>query len=303
MLIKKIIIILIPLFGFTIFNLGFNELYYEKNFGAVEYKHDLFPEEGEIFDIVVTGNSQPSAGIDFDYVEEINGLNMALGSQSVDYDYEMYKAFEEYMNEDTVVVVTLTFFSFCDRYNGTLFRYDPFLDVQISLEDRIIFNYFPLFGLNRFQTTLRNILNSNNNLNSNELHYNLDFEQWDLEGENRYEGHKTRANCNQEMYEENLQSIENLISENIDAGRDVYILTMPYHETYWGNLLEDEIEYDKFYSRINYLKSKYNINYLDYTIDDRFYNKYEYFKDWDHMNYIGAETFTRILLDDLKLSE
>lgn len=246
MLTKKIIIILIPLFGFTIFNVGFNEIYYEENFGAVEYKHDLFPEEGEIFDIVVTGNSQPSAGIDFDYVEEVNGLNMALGSQSVDYDYEMYKAFEEYMNEDTVFVVTLTFFSFCDRYNGPLFRYDPFLDVQISLEDRIIFDYLPLFGLNRFETTFWNIINSIDEQVTNDFHYNLDFDQWDIDGENRYEGHKIRANCNQEVYVENLQSIENLISENFDAGRDLYILTMPYHETYWGNLLEDEMNIISF---------------------------------------------------------
>lgn len=297
MLFRKILIILLPIIGFATFNIGFNEFYYKDNFGAVDYKHNLFPDEGVIFDVFVTGNSQPSAGIDFEVTEELQGLNIAFGSQSVNYDYSMYKAFENHMNNNTIALITLTFFSFCDQYEGSLFRYDPFFDTNTTIQDSIIYDYFPLFGLNRFETTLRNLFNADKD--SKSLHYNNDFDEWAIDGLNRYNGHKVRANCNQDLYEENFFYIEKLISDNLDNGRRVYILTMPYHESYWGNLIQDTIEYEKFYSRIDLLTSKHDVVHLDYSIDDRFYSNYEYFHDWDHMNMNGADKFTKIIHNDL----
>ena len=309
MLHKKLLYLLVPVAFYLLLNIVFNHFFYYDNFGKINYTHNLFPEHNEIFDVVVTGNSQPARAIDFALIDSLNGLNVAMGSQSVDFDYEMLNAFEDNFTEKTIVLLTLTFFSFCDQFSGSNRRYDPFFETDRSLTDRIIESYFPLVGFERTSTSIRNTLNyilddQNLDVDDTRLYpYSYDISLWEIDGLRRYEGHKSRALCDEELFNNHWQLIEKIITTNQEKGRQVYILTVPYHYTYFDNLINDEQMNALFYERIELLTMQFNIQHLDYSKDERFYNNINYFRDWDHMNSYGAEKFTKILIDDLlKLS-
>lgn len=296
MIFKKLGIIFIFFILFLIVNLIFSEFYFAK-LNQTDYKHNLFPEENTKYDYVVTGNSQPNEGIYFDFFDEYNGLNLALPGQSVDLDYRMYESFQKYMDSETKILISLTFFSFCDRQEKPFFQYQSFFDVEISFEERIINEYLPFFGVNNFLNSINQITSENV---PNEIEYPKDINQWTIDGENRYLKHARISQCSEELFEENLLIIENLFKENIQNNREVYILIMPYHKSYWNNLISNKIVYDEFYDNINYLSEKYNAQILDYSTDSRFYEDMNLFRNWDHLNNLGAKKFTPILIDDIK---
>ena len=304
MLFRKSTYILLTVGFYLMINLIFNQLFYYDNFGKIFYRHNLFPEENEIFDVVVTGNSQPSAAIDFSLNNSINGLNIALGSQSLDFDYKMLNAFENNFDEETIILLTLTFFSFCDQYSGSTRRYDPFFETDYVLFDRIIERHLPLVGFERTSTTIKNTLSYISNFNQSEVDmrqtpYTEDLSTWEVDGLRRYSNHKSRSLCDDDVYDFHWEIVEQIISSNQVKGRQVFILTVPYHYSYFNNLKNDLIAYNLFYDRIEILINNFDVKHLDYSNDPRFYNDIKYFRDWDHMNSYGSEIFTKILINDL----
>jgi len=304
MLTKKLALLIFPVAVFILLNLLIN-LYIGSEIKLSRYVHNLFEIESDSIDVVVFGNSQPQYAIFFSEFPEIQGLNLALNSQSVDLDYLMFNSFEPTLKQDAIILIHLSFFSFCQNYSGTMLQYRPFFDVPLSFQDKIIEDYLPLFGINRFSSTM-SFLNDRTKTNS-ELdiasQYSLNIEEWISDGQKRYNSHKEIAQCNDDVLQSNLNYIENMVSYNLSKGRDVFFITVPYHHTYFDNLINDSVEYTKFSQRILYLTTKYNIDHLDYSMDLRFYYEMMYFFDWDHMNQFGSKKFTSILLSDLNLIE
>lgn len=76
-------------------------------------------------------------------------------------------------------------------------------------------------------------------------------------------------------------------------------------QTYLYNEQIGEENYqERIYDNIKEVENKMNKKYLylDYSHDKRFINNLEYFSDDDHLNEKGAEYFTQILLNDLRIN-
>ncbi len=111
----------------------------------------------------------------------------------------------------------------------------------------------------------------------------------DEDGKMRAAYHNKIVNLKRQ--EENLQDLENLLTELQNKNIRVVLIAPPVFSTYSKNL-DGAIVHrtDKIVSDV---VTKYNCQYKDYSSDPRF--DITDFHDNDHLSYRGAEKFTKIL--------
>lgn len=276
--------------------------YYNKNLDNGIKKFKIYEKLNEkSVSIVNVGSSHGMLGI---ISNSNNIMNLANSAQNYYYDLKLLKKYSDKIEEDAIVIIPVSIFSFYNREQNTIdknyIKILEFKDIKnISKKDYLLEKYlsavFPINNLGR-------ILQSSFLVSKKEVEI--------ISEEERKKGVSKIVNYHLGINGSKIYSIKN--SEEDFKELLLYIkskawtpilITTPF--TYIYN---DEIErvykeaYDeRIYKNIEIAtKELGDILYLDYSQDERFINNLDYFSDSDHLNKRGAEYFTQILLSDIK---
>ncbi|WP_298417997.1 hypothetical protein [uncultured Kordia sp.] len=275
----------------------------------------------EKYDVVNLGTSH---GYSFTYgFYGINGRRFNRGGNTLYYDLQIYKEIRESLNENALVFIPISYFSFGQAENGGSKEgaqgTNTFVDeFYYRLPPQAIKDYSVSKHLDLITTTLRANVSK---VFSRELKYrnytpssfnykaylNKSYKEKNAKsinlknhGVNRAKYHKKEAVYIED--DRNIEYLKMLIKEiKKDNCKPIIILT-PYHSEY--NKHFDASWRNKYVlDKIDEAAKNENVDILDYSNDPRFSKNKKYFKNTDHLNAKGRIEFTKTLFKDLEKDE
>lgn len=226
-------------------------------------------------------------------------FNFANTSQSYDYDYAIMKEFGQYMVDDSVLFIPVSYFSFNNevvndqeaqamsvRYYHFLSPenipdYDPYVD--------LIANRLPILSAGKDIIELFPDLNTK--LTAHASSDGIDVEEFARRAQERYSRHFD----NKEEYflPERIKELYAIINYCKENRITPVLITTPFSQYYTEQVSQEFLQ--EFQETITKIASDTGVNYYDYSHDERFSANLEYFSDSDHLNETGALFFTDIL--------
>ena len=231
-------------------------------------------------------------------------FNFANTSQSYDYDFAVLKEYAQYMDEDSIMLIPVSYFSFNNevvneteaeamslRYYHFLSpknipNYDPYIDITtnklpILSAGEDILKLFPNLKLSIIALAAED--------------NGIDMEEFTRRAQERYSRHFD----NKEEYflPERIQNLYDII--NYCKERDITpILITPPFSMYYRDLVSETF-IQEFQKTVNTIASDTGVEYYDYSCDDRFYDNLTYFMDADHLSEEGAAYFMEVLISEI----
>lgn len=258
---------------------------------------------------IKVGNLGSSHGMyDFNYEPlEVRGymcFNFANTSQSYDYDFAVLKEYAQYMDEDSIMLIPVSYFSFNNEVVNETEAEAMSLRYYHFLSPKNIPNYDPYIDLTTNKLSVlsagEDILKLFPNLKLSIIalaaeENEIDTEEFTRWAQERYSRHFD----NKEEYflPERIQNLYDII--NYCKERDItpILITPPFSEYYQDLVSETFIQ--EFQETVNTIASDTGVEYYDYSCDDRFRSNLAYFMDADHLNDEGAAYFTEILINEI----
>jgi hypothetical protein len=268
-------------------------------------KRQYLDKNSSKIEVLFLGNSHAYYGINPKYIDFIS-FNAAYVSQSLDYDYEIIKKYENSWDNLRFIVIPIDY--------STLFT-----NLSFSVESWRIKNYEIYFGLsksiiplNKFEVlsvkTRHNLsrlksyfINHNMpKITTSPLGYgNINYTKKDLEitGNMAAKRH-TKSDFSLLQYNKDIFLEIIKLAEK----RNIYILlyTSPSYKSYVSKLNEKQLEV-QMNTIHEFLQSYENISYYDFMNDTAFGENE--FRDADHLNHIGAQLLSikiNSILNDLR---
>ncbi|MEG1931318.1 MAG: hypothetical protein RR131_09290, partial [Anaerovorax sp.] len=256
-----------------------------------------------------TGSSHGVHGLDYTGLGYTT-FNFALDSQSMVYDYNLVHYYRDHFQENGVVLIVLSYFSFWgDEFADDMFeaknrRYFAILDQDHmrfkSEKEKYLSKYFSVAEIadNHIRTVFKTVEKEDSQVKNPQEGAEYSIEEV---GELRAKYHLTfmeEKGVLKPMVAENVMAVEHLITLCQDHKLQPVLITTPYL-SYYNKWFDQDMK-ASFYKKINGFVEKYQVPYWDYSADDRFANSEKYFLDTDHLNEVGAKTFTSIVVEDLK---
>lgn len=267
-----------------------------------KYKYDWMQENASGVEVLIFGSSHSFYGICPKYFDS-KAFNLANPSQLIEQDLFLLKYWGDKYKRLKIVIYPISYFSWFSpglecgagayryRYYSIYMDYDhfshisPFYYLEIAEPETAFFKFKELFyGTNNSPDWTCDQFGSSY-LNK---HLNKDV----LNGEDFAE----------KEYEENWNYIDNnykLMGEFADycinRGIQLVIVTTPTWHTYYERLNEKQLK--KMRELTHRFQREYNIPYFDYLKDSRF--TFEDFYDVSHLSDIGAEKFSKIIVEDI----
>ncbi|MES2863373.1 MAG: hypothetical protein V4666_04585 [Bacteroidota bacterium] len=250
---------------------------------------------GEI-NTLILGSSHTFYGLNPDYFSK-KTFNAAYVSQSLDLDYEILNTYEAKFKNLKTVIIPISNFSL-------------FETLETDVEKWRIKNYFLYYNFQN-QTDLNNkfeILNSDvkSNLKMTIKHYVLNKSfitasnlgwgtNFNSANKKTFKGvftAKKHTAKNFNLYDENVKSLQKIITLCQKKNINVVFITTPTHSSYYTNL--NAIQLEKTTKTISELVNKNsNCTYFNLLKSEKFTN--EDFYDADHLNEIGAKKLTTFI--------
>ncbi|MCM1386121.1 MAG: D-alanyl-lipoteichoic acid biosynthesis protein DltD [Bacillus sp. (in: Bacteria)] len=268
-----------------------------------------FSALGHNYSYITVGNLGSSHGMyDFNYKPLTDRgyecFNFANTSQSYDYDYAVLKEYVQYMVDDSIMLIPVSYFSFNNevvneteaeamslRYYHFLSPenipdYDPYIDITtnklpILTAGKDIVKLFPSLKLSIVALAAED--------------NGIDMEEFTRRAAERYSRHFD----NKEEYflPERIQNLYDIINYCKEHDITPILITPPFSKYYQDLVPETFLQ--EFQETINTIVSDTGVEYYDYSYDDRFRGNVEYFMDADHLSKDGALYFMEILLDEI----
>lgn len=288
-----------------------NKLYLTKNVcdneGIVKFE-DIKPE------IIIsnTGNSHGLYGFNYEELgKEYNCFNFALTSQKLSYDYNLVCNYEDYLANDGIMFITVSFFSIYGEdeeeqeiFESTNRRYyrilPPRLIKEYNWKEDVKHHVFPVINDEEVLKTF--VEGKQTGEVYQKFWYQNAAETGDLEdnAQKAYERHYvTNGNIisNKKVNKKEYKALTDLII--FCKSRDIQpvLITTPYTHEYKERIGQDFL--DDFYMRIEEIAAQNDVEYYDYSDDGRFAQYPQFFVNADHLNYNGALKFTDIVKEEI----
>ena len=231
-------------------------------------------------------------------------FNFGNTSQSYNYDYALLKEFGQYMENESVLFIPVSYFSFNNevvnateaeamslRYYRLLSPqnipdYDPYVD--------IITNRLPILSAGK--DILKLFPNINPVLVAHAAGDGVDVNEFAARAQERYSRHfDNKADY---FLPERIEELYAIIEYCKEHTITPVLITTPFSKYYRDLVSEDFLR--EFNSTVNTIASETQTNYYDYSCDSRFHETLEYFSDSDHLNDAGARYFMSILWDEVE---
>lgn len=227
-------------------------------------------------------------------------FNFAIGSQSPWYDLALMHQYEENMEENTLVVLTVTYLSPYWNETETEFkekqgRYYRLLDpeniIDVDLVQYYLFKLFPVLGVEPIPLINRFLLP----IKKTEPTLSLD----EVEKGKKERGFQHWSNIKRVFPKAAAWDIyEEIFSHCEENHWRVVLVTPPYTE-YYNECFPAEF-YSAFFDTVNRLAEEHGVLYFDYSHEEKFATATQWYRDLDHLNAEGAKVFEAQFYGDLK---
>lgn len=283
--------------------------------------HLSIPHEAKILKLIPSKqqviNLGTSHGYDFDYrVARLNGRNACIGSNSIYYDLQVFRLYDEIelLNPDALVIIPVSYFTLGVDENRTDWPpHDCFVDFYYSfMPPKYIHNYswqkdtevafynikenvkWKLFGTRKrplHSRQTRAFINRHIR-----KHGKPRPKGFMAIGEHVAKGHLGGLDSN--YVSMNTGYLKTLVSEVLASDRQPILVTTPYHEIY-NKHFDGTWVLNKYYAMMNEISEEFNVPYLDYSHDSRFTSDRSLFSDADHLNKEGKRAFNTVFFQDI----
>ncbi|MCD7726184.1 MAG: hypothetical protein LUI12_11670 [Clostridiales bacterium] len=268
-------------------------------------KFDMLGREYWEIHVGNLGSSHGAYDFNYDAIREKGYIcfNFANTSQSYDYDYAILQAYGQYMVEDSVMFIPVSYFSFNNEVINDSEReamsiryyhflpseyipdYDPYIDLvthkmPILSAGEDILELFPSLKLT---------------LTVQAADDGIDEAEFAERAKERYSRHFD----NKEEYflPERIEELYAIIDYCQSHEIIPVLITTPFSK-YYRDLISDEF-LEEFHTTVTKIATDTGVSYYDYSNDARFRDNLDYFSDSDHLNDAGAVYFMDILRDEV----
>lgn len=230
-------------------------------------------------------------------------FNFANTSQSYDYDYAILQAYGQYMEEDSVLFIPVSYFSFNNEVVNDSEReamsiryyhflppeyipdYDPYIDLvthkmPILSAGADIIDLFPDLKLS---------------LTAYAADDGIDAEEFARRAQERYSRHFD--NKDEYFLPERIDELYAIIDYCQTHDITPVLITTPFSK-YYRDLISGEF-LQEFNETVTKIATDTGVSYYDYSNDERFRENLDYFSDSDHLNETGAAYFMEILQEEV----
>lgn len=274
-------------------------------------KYEKVPTEIEVANM---GSSHGVHGFNYThYSDKYNCFNFALLAQMLSYDWRILQYYGEYMNDGSVLIIPVSYFSLYFRDETLLNNFEsknesyykilpPELVKEYSPTKAILMKYCQSLSYSP-DVALAMILQSGTDNKSNEDNtsssYSMDHKQFQASARKAYQSHCTENQVNGELVvnQEEYDALINMVNYCHDNDIRAILITTPFRYEY--NAEWDNNFYEMFYSDLANIVSETSVEYYDYSHDNRFTNRDDYFDDADHLSDAGALVFTDIVFEEV----
>lgn len=276
------------------------------------WRKDSLPDNLQIVNL---GSNHPKFG--FDYTNTgVRGANLAVGSQTFEYDFAVLRKNVSHLASKAVVVFPIClqkFFLFRQKNRNVHIKYYTFLEpsdiVDYSQKEKIMEIDFPLF---RHPKRLRYLLKdtrkdnrlewSDNPIRAEaELEKDADFwiDCWNREFEINIPSLDI-SEKNRDDIAHNIRLVKEMIRWCKDHDLNPVIAILPVTK-YLSSRFSEEYLQTHVYRYINE-SAKAGAPIMNYLKDDRFTDSSLYINSF-FFNKKGREVFTKVFIEDLKTQE
>lgn len=251
------------------------------------------------------GSSHGAYDFDYSHIQERGYacINFANPSQSYNYDLAILHEFGQYMVEDSVLFIPVSYFSFNNevinsteaqamsvRYYRFLSPenipdYDPYVD--------LVTHKLPI--LSAGEDILQLLPGLNTALTAHAAGDGIDeaaFARGAAERYSRHFDHKEEY-----FMPERIEELRDIISYCKEHKITPVLITTPFSKPYIELVSQDFLQ--EFEATVTGIATDMDVSYYDYSRDERFYSNLVHFSDADHLSEEGAVYFTDILWDEV----
>jgi biopolymer transport protein ExbD len=261
-----------------------------------QLKKDYLNENAAEINTLILGSSHTFYGLNPEYFSQ-ETFNAAYVSQSLDLDYEILRKYDLKLKNLKTVIIPISYFSLFEtletdvekwRIKNYVIYYDlentyQLLDHFESLDNHIALNVKKIikyYVLNKSYIT------------SSYLGWGTNFNSKNKKTLNGVFTAKKHTAKNFNLYDENIKSLQKIVTLCRKNKVKVIFITTPTHASYYHNLNKNQLE--KTTKTISkFVKNNSNCEYINMLTSDKFTN--EDFYDADHLNEIGAKKLSLFL--------
>lgn len=296
MLLRKILIVLLPILGFLLVNVILAGTIQDNFVFPARYKHNIFPEDNEFFDYVVVGHSHARDSFDFDLTTQ-NGINLALSAQTIEWSDKMLQQYEGHFNDETIIIVEISYSSFCTDIQKPLVRYIPlgfrYNEIGLEIEEYIIEKFFPFVGFNGAWDFF---LNGQTHFADIQLEYNTE-EELNANAMAYFESNFIYSSCSQENIDKNYTDLLKLIEHQKNRGREVLLYSAPIYHKVSNNFSNNIVKVEISNKLINQISEIYELEYYNLYNINSISSDFENFRNANHLNSKGAKLFMEFFFE------
>ena len=255
------------------------------------YKRNFFEHNSEKIEYLILGSSHSYYGIDPTYIDGF-AFNASHISQSIDYDYEIFKRYNGQFKKLKTIIIPIDYFTLFSRVSTgveswRVKNYEIYYGINKSynIKDHFeLLNFKFSKNLTRCLSYLKN--RKKNSITCSELGYgNLLKKQKDL-NETGISAAKRHTKNDQKFYSKNLQILEDFVKHSNEKGVNIIFITFPAYHTYTENLNKHQL--NKTMATIKDIVNRNPQNlYFNFLYDQDF--DATHFQDADHLNKKGAQ--------------
>lgn len=273
---------------------------YERNENTT-LKFEYVPER---IQVACFGSSHAENGFQaVRYPRSDSFFNFSMQRENPIMDTALYKTYQNHLDKDTIVIITLSYFSFYDntaRSIDIMKRYIDFLPIkalpnlktQLFRLFRVVdFNLEPVLSFVEGRTAVY----QEGETTTLASRY--------TEEERITMGRKRSETYFQQIGDAKLDpeidaALRGMIADCLNNGYRPVLVTTPYLDEFTRVFSDSFLTL--FHEQCQVYADAYGIPYLDYSRDARFAFTPNYFVDADHLSSDGSEVFMNIFFDDLK---
>ncbi len=262
------------------------------------FKKNYLDTHADSIQAIILGSSHAYFGINPAYLS-VPAFNASQPSQSLDYDYEIIRKYQDKLTNLKYIIIPISYNSFYSRLNTHIEswrvkNYMIYCDIHTS--HKVKDNSEILGG--KFEFNLDKLVHyyilKDHKINCSALGWGMDYNSshnHDLEKTGIAAATRQHvAPEDRENFEGNRKMLESIIAIAKQKGATVVLYTSPGYKTYTSSLHKDQLALtEKTAGEL--AASNNNVRYFNMLTDSSF-AKADFY-DGDHFNEIGAEKFSR----------
>lgn len=292
--IKYLLLFTLPIFVFGVST----EFLLRKIPNDYLFKKEFLDKNSDSIEVLFLGSSHAFYGINPANFSS-NSFNASHISQSLDYDFEILKKYNNHWSKLKCIAIPISYFSLFGR-------------LETGIESWRVKNYTIYYGMttsdkfidysealsNKLTVNLRRIgsyyIKGNSSISCSNLGWGLSYNSknksdLNITGKTAAKRHSKKDD---KYFMGNVNVLKSIIEFAKNKGVKVFFYTPPAYHTYTENL--DSIQLNQTINTLINISSKYdNVTYHNFLLDSSF-SEIDFF-DADHLDEIGAKKFTNKL--------